>query len=195
MPELDPAERKAIEKLMPFHVTGTLDQEDRERVERALQTEESLRAELAFLEVLRDGVREATDVPDVGELGLARMRRSVRQERRRAFVSRTLRPALALAAGLILVFQAVLLLQPGDDGARLAGAAGADLQVTFAADATEGELRELLQSVDAQIVDGPSAVGLYRLELDPTPEDEAGWARVLETLGGRPDLVTFVERE
>jgi len=161
----------------------------------ALQTEESLQAELIFLGALREGVREATEVPDVGELGLARMRRSVRRERRRSIVARTLRPALVLAAGLILVFQVVLLLQPGDDGARLAGAAGADLQVTFAADATEGELRELLRSVDAQIVDGPSAAGLYRLQLDPSPEDEEAWARVLETLGGRPDLVTFVERE
>lgn len=195
MPELNAAERKAVEKLLPFHVTGKLDAEDRERVERGLQADESLRAEREFLEVLRDGVREATDVPDLGELGLARLRRSVRQERRRAFVSRNVRPALALAAGLILVLQTVLLLQPADDGARLVGAAGADLQVTFAPDATEGELRELLQSVDAQIVDGPSAAGLYRLELDPSPEDEADWARVLETLGGRPDLVTYVERE
>ncbi|MBW2245463.1 MAG: hypothetical protein JRH01_26170 [Deltaproteobacteria bacterium] len=31
MPELNPAERKAVEKLMPFYVTGTLDQEDRGR--------------------------------------------------------------------------------------------------------------------------------------------------------------------
>ncbi|MCP3984961.1 MAG: hypothetical protein GY723_11265 [bacterium] len=195
MPELDASERRAIEKLMPFHVTDTLDPEDRERVERALQDDESLRAEMAFLEALHGGVREMTEVPSSGELGLARLRRSVRQQRRRSLVARTLRPALALAAGLILVLQATLLLQPGEDAARLAGAAVADLQVTFTADATEGELRELLQSVDARIVDGPSAAGVYHLQLDPSPEDEAAWMRVLETLEDRPDIVTFVERE
>lgn len=195
MPELQAAERRAVEKLMPFLVNGTLDEEDRARVSVALEEDEGLRGEVIFLEALREGLREATEVPQAGELGLARLRRSLRQERRRSLVRRTLRPALALAAGLILIFQAVVLLQPSDDGARLAGAARADLQVSFVAKATEAEIRALLHRVDARIVDGPSAAGLYRLQLDARPEDEAAWTRVLEALRGEPDVVAFVARE
>jgi len=195
VPERNAAERRAIEKLIPFQVNGTLEEEDRARVERALEEDAALRDEVVFLEALREGVRASLEVPQAGEFGLARLRRSVRRERRRAFVARTWRPALALAAGLLLIVQTFALLDFSRDAARLAGVASADLQVSFAPDAKEQQIRELLRRVDARIVDGPSAAGLYRLELDPAPTDDAAWARVMAVLEGRPDVVTFLARE
>ena len=63
MPELDSHERRAIEKLLPFHDSGTLDAEETARVERALAEDEGLRDELAFLHALREGVHASTEVP------------------------------------------------------------------------------------------------------------------------------------
>ena len=188
-------ERRAVEKLIPFLVNGSLDPEERTQVESAVEEDAGLQGEVVFLEELREGVRHSTEVPELGDLGLARLKQSMRKQRRQQW----LRPALAWAAGLALIVQAALLFQGSEwnqeRGARLAGAAHADLQVQFAPDATQGDLQVWLRNVGARIVDGPSAAGLYRLELEPRPASEEAWAALLQEFESRDDLVEFVERE
>ena len=109
---------------------------------------------------------ESEWVPSAGDLGWARLQRSIRQDARRETLARVWKPALAMAAGLALVVQGALLYQADDGRAGLAGREDAQVQITFAPDAREADLRALLQEVGATIVDGPSASGVYRLVVD-----------------------------
>lgn len=196
MPELDRLERRAIEKLLPFHDSGTLDPEEAARVERALAEDAELREELAFLHDLRAGVHAATEVPSAGDLGWARLKRSIRQERRRELVSRAWRPALALAAGLALMVQGTTIFRLNEAQAQLVGGpVSAELQITFAPDAREADMRALLQAVGATIVAGPGASGVYRLDIEPDPANDAEWQALIERLEARRELVQHVARE
>jgi hypothetical protein len=64
---------------------------------------------------------------------------------------------------------------------------GARLTVTFHHEATEGQIRELLQSVGATIVSGPGARGAYTLDV-ATGQAEAATAH----LAKRRDVVRSV---
>lgn len=198
MPERSVSERRDLEELLAFHANGTLTPGEAERVERALAEDPELASELALVRAVRAGLREATEVPTAGELGWGRLRRDVRRERRRALIGRTWRPALALAAGLALVIQAGLLFRltsPVDPGAELAGGPTGHLQVTFVEEATEARIREVLREAGARIVDGPGAVGVYRLRLEPAPATEEDWRAVLAALARERDVVFHVARE
>ncbi|MAE97118.1 MAG: hypothetical protein CL910_20915 [Deltaproteobacteria bacterium] len=193
---MDRQERRAIEKLLPFHDSGTLDAEETARVERALEADAELREELAFLHDLRTGVHAATEVPSAGDLGWARLQSSIRRERRKELVSRAWRPALALAAGLALVVQGMTIFRLNEQNASLAGGPPtAELQITFAPDAREVEIRALLQEVGATIVDGPGPSGVYRLDIEPDPAGDAQWQALIGRLEGNPELVEHVARE
>jgi len=110
-------------------------------------------------------------------------------------VSRVWKPVLALAAGLALLVQGAALFQltREPDGAELVGRADAHVQVTFAPDAREADPRELLQKAGATIVDGPGANGVYRLQIDPAPTDDAAWRELIDELLARSDLVTYAD--
>ncbi|CAN0434629.1 unnamed protein product [Discosporangium mesarthrocarpum] len=75
-----PSDREEIERLLPFYVNGTLDAAERELVDDARASDETIAREIAFLEAVRDGVRadtaEATNSP--GEFGLKRLEREIR---------------------------------------------------------------------------------------------------------------------
>ena len=194
-----PDDRRDIEKLLPFYVNGTLDAEERTRIEALLETDAGLRDELAFLGAVREGVQQGAAASSPGELGLRRLLRDVRRERRRERFNRAWRPAIAAAAALVLVLQFAVIarLTSEPDGVfRPAGAAGeAHLQVTFEDTATEAEIRALLRGVGAEIVSGPSELGIYRLRVDPPPADDTAVEALLERLRSRGDVVSFVARE
>src|SRR5215475_8694841 len=75
-------------------------------------------------------------------------------------------------AALILLLAAALLLRPDlhyyHTQAAAQGSAhggGAGLVVIFDGARSEGELRDLLRSLDARVVDGPTAEGAYTLQV------------------------------
>ena len=73
--------------------------------------------------------------------------------------------------------------------------AGATFAVSFRATATEKEIREALLAINGRIVDGPSAQGLYTVQV-PTPrEGAADNERALETLRKNVRVVQFAERK
>jgi hypothetical protein len=83
-----------------------------------------------------------------------------------------MRWTFALQAGLIVALAALLALAPSETfyetlSRETEPAAGepARLRVVFAADTTEKEMRGLLNSIDARIVDGPTAQGVYTVQL------------------------------
>lgn len=156
------------DSLLPWYVNHTLDGVEREQVERHLAACARCRQEVASLERLRRHVQAQETLPPM-ELGLKRLLRDVRAERGRR-TSSWWRGAAA-AAVLVAVLQAGVLAslwwQP-DSGIHPLGEASSEaavLQVRFDADATEARMRAVLQEIDAVLVDGPSAAGIYRLRL------------------------------
>lgn len=207
---------RELDALLPYYVNGTLEGDELAAVEAYLARSETARAEAAYLQQLRQAVKAQPAVNAPGELGLKRLQRELSRERATANageraseraqsaqqaardgVSGWWRP-LAVAACLALVVLAGALtfeLSSGGGEPTLAGGPStAQLQVTFNPQASEGDIRALLQSIDASIADGPSALGVYRLRLGGTPSD-ATIADALRQLRQHGDIVESAERE
>ncbi|MEX0582396.1 MAG: hypothetical protein WD185_01890 [Sneathiella sp.] len=173
---------KEVERLLPFYVNGTLQGEEFERVEQAIKADPDLQKEVAFLARLRDEVKTPQAENSPGELGLKRLQNALRQGGRTSDAAASasnvvpLRNwgwrATAIAACLLLVLQTLVMLPAGtDDDLTSAGSGsitiptGNIISVTFQPDATEENIRNLLLSVGASIVAGPSALGVYKLSV------------------------------
>lgn len=197
-----------LDLLLPWYVNGTLSAEERRQVEAYLERSSHARDEVELLRALRQQVKDEAVENSPGELGLQRLKREIKQAEQAPaggdrMAGRTITVAsfwrpLAVAACLAVVVQAGVMVGLGDFGGDVGPASGptglppAVMQVTFAPDATEAEIRELLQSVGAVIADGPTALGIYQLRLvdaESTSLDEA-----LTTLRANGDVVTFAER-
>lgn len=179
-------------ELLPWLANGTLEGAERTEVERHVAGCTQCQSELALLQSLRTTLQAQTQT-DAGELGLQRLLRGVRREPRAR--PRWLLPA-AMAAGLVIAVQAVLLMQTSPVEmvyAPLSGPAASEtvLQVEFAPDAREAALRAALQAVGAHIVDGPSAAGLYRIALESGRDPQ----QALDELQARTDLIRHIARE
>jgi anti-sigma factor RsiW len=72
-----------------------------------------------------------------------------------------------------------------DDGERRVGQE-ALIHVVFTEDITERELRTLLRRIEGRIVDGPSAVGLYTVDVRASTPDRA--VPIIEILRGDPKV-------
>ena len=199
-----------LDLLLPFYVNGTLSAEERRQVEAYLERSRPARDEVELLRGLRQQVKDEAIENSPGELGLQRLKREIKQAEqappsgdrmsgRTITVPSFWRP-LAVAACLVVMVQAGIMVGlggfGGDDIVDIAGGptdlSTPVLQVTFAPDATEEQIRELLLSAGASIADGPTALGIYQLRLvdaEATSVDEA-----LTTLRANGDVVTFAER-
>ncbi len=184
------------EDLLPWYVNGTLEGAEREAVARHLETCPRCRDEVAWLARLREQVKEAAPGATPGELGLRRLLREVEAEapapRRREWW----RPALA-AAVVVIVIQSVLLVRPWvDDGAGIVplggSRGGAVIQVEFRPQATEAQIREVLQAVEGTIVDGPGALGVYRVRLEGEGDQRRRLEEAVARLRARGDVVIHV---
>lgn len=69
----------------------------------------------------------------------------------------------------------------------------ATFAVGFRATATEQEIREALNTIKGRIVDGPSALGLYTVQVPTSREGSADSEQALETLRKNVRVVQFAE--
>lgn len=170
---MSPATHDDTGALLPWYLNGTLAEDELRAVEAWLRDTPGAEAELDLWRAVQREVRaEALPAHD-GDLGWHRLRRQLPRTRTRS-------PAwsAAIAASLLLVagLQTTLLLRGGDAVHRpLSDAPGARqlrVQLQFAAGATLADVGTLCERYGARIVDGPSALGLYTLELPPDAESE-----------------------
>ncbi|MGE5240612.1 MAG: anti-sigma factor family protein [Bacteroidota bacterium] len=188
------------DELLPWYVNGTLANGERQDVEAHLQSCERCRQEVAWLQNLRTQVKDDT-ASSPGELGLHRLLREAKAPRSVARQPRQWwRPALAAAAVLIVIQSAVLINVMNRPAAitPLGGpvAEGVVLQVKFAPDATEAQIRQLLQQVQASLISGPGALGVYRVRLEGvTIAQDQAIQHVINELTGRRDVITYAARE
>lgn len=157
-----------------------------DRINNARATDRGLAAELALMEGLKPALAVETGQNPPGELDWRRLETQIRRERTDA-------PALprqdarqsssnmggrvvmwkvaAVFFGLAAIGQAAYFAaapSTRDPGYRTAtqienGQGVVVVVISFSPSATEAEIRGLLQSVKARLVDGPSASGLYRV--------------------------------
>ena len=184
MPEGRAAAHDEVRALLAWHANGTLEAAERTRVERHLEECAACREELGLYRGVGEAVhhtRDATWEPPADQLdrlldalpaedrfgpsAVASLRRwweAVTAPTRWVLVAQT---ALAFVLAVLLVrapeprFQTLTSSEAGD-------AVAARLEVAFAPEVPESELRALLLSAGASIVRGPSPRGVYGLALD-----------------------------
>lgn len=192
---------RQLEELLPWYVNGTLDGEEESRVRRLVETDAQSARDAEILRRVRDVVR-SQEFGSPGELGLRRLQASIHNEPGgRDFSSGTgrvrwWRPALAAAAALVIVIQAVMLLnlwrQPGEYHPAGAEPERPVIQLEFVPGASEEQMRRLLTRLDVEIVAGPSSVGVYRVA--PIHEG-ADLRKLVSQLRDAGDVVSFAEVE
>lgn len=166
-------------ELLPWYVNGTLAEGEKARVERYLDESPAACQELAFLQQVAARSREDQPEPP-GELGLVRLRRDIRRQKLgKGTMSGWWRP-VAIAASLVLAIESGFLIWQQDvtTDYRPAGSAAAEVQITFVPQASEQNIRALLQQVGAEIVGGPGKLGVYHLSFDSSADIEQALARL-----------------
>ena len=190
-------------KLLPWYVNGTLEAGERAGIERHLEGCDACRQEVTSLEQLRGHVRNPRDTAPIGAPAMARGLRQALDRidgaGSRFRPSPAVRWVLAGQAAAILVLVSLLVSptapeEPGGyrtlSAPRATSESGEGIfRIVFSDNATEIELRQLLRSVNAEIVAGPSSVGAYTLRAGREP---AGGGERLERLRASP-LVRLVE--
>lgn len=217
----EPPSDQELQRLLPFYVNQSLDQEEQSWVENYLNRSEGARHEVAYLAKLREKVKQQSAGSSPGKLGLLRLQRDIalRQDLQQNADTRAGQQArthareaqlsargqgttdwwrpVAIAACLMLAVTVSLSLDTWlqtDDHAQLAGTARtADLQVTFKPQASEAAIRALLLQHGLSIVEGPSSLGVYHLEADSKDEDKIN--SVLQELRMRVDVVDTADLE
>lgn len=186
--------------LLPWYVNGTLSRGERQDVETHLQSCERCRQKISWLQTLRVEVK-ADAVGSPGEFGLNRLMREVNSQKSAQRLRQPWwRPALAVAAAIIVVQFAVLInvMNRPASITPLGGPAeeGVVLQVKFAPAATEAEIRLLLQRTQATFISGPGALGVYRLRLDGISATQTqAIQRIIVELTAQRNVVTYAARE
>ena len=209
--------RDEIEALLPWYVSGRLEDAERERVEAQLEDGDAYRE---ALDAARQMERAVVDEPvewSLPEGHFERLKTQIAIEApRREAVAETPptvwaqwmdwlaenaslpRWSLAAQAALIVALVVVALDRPEPGPAVYEtltratatepGAATPAVLVAFDRDTPESELRSLLVSAGARIVEGPSPIGIYGVV--PIEGGEAG--ALLERLRAAP-IVTLAE--
>lgn len=197
-PDQDPIgqqpDEEALRALLPWAASGKLSGEDRAKVQAWLERSPQARAELAWWQAVERDTRAHTaqQIADhEGDFGLARFQQALAAQPRRttpdtpAWSARWARwwrehwttPALATCL-LVIVGQMVMLQRPTEAPTALEVLSGQgsiaanELLVAFEPGAREADIRALLQSIQADIVSGPSALGLYRIQFK-VPTEQA----------------------
>jgi hypothetical protein len=180
--------RARFEELLPWHVNGSLDPDQRAWVDQYLSDHPELRGEMHWFQSLQARLHE--NAPAVSEeLGMDKLFTRIRAERRapapslmervRELFGFKLTPAFAMTAALLLVQAAVitgLMIERPDVATTRAvpGAyAGPFVRVSFQPQATEQEIRLLLVEVQGQLVAGPGQLGNYYLMVPAGTADAA----------------------
>jgi anti-sigma factor RsiW len=192
-------EPKYSDETLREYAKGRLPQAEALALEAAAKADPRLAAEIALVRgVVKAGEAEAARPPS-SELGWARLSRAIDAESRTSFVPKKFSRWQVAAVAAIAVAgwgtAAAPLLVAGkdsNDGYAMASERPAyrySAQATFIPTAQESAIREALRSADAEIVKGPSALGVYVLAF----KDAASLSSGVEALRARTAVFESVQ--
>lgn len=182
------------------YVRGTLPRDKAASVEERVQGSPALQEDVALMRGLV-GLRDAETDASPGEFGWSRLSRAIDAEIAAQSQSRPKwRPMLQAAATAICAIGlwqfAVVPNLPGLTGSDdtyipATGQPAGQVVVAFMPDATESEIRALLQDIGATVIDGPSALGLWTLGF----AEESGLDAGVERLRQETAIVESVQAD
>lgn len=183
--------------LLPWYVNETLSPAERADIDGHLWLCPRCRAEVAWLKSLREQMQrlDRADIPSA--FGRARVLRDIERRPRHRWLPVALAATIALAAlpPILLVDRfggdapIVPLGEQRSDGGVL-------LQIRFVPTASEAQIRGALRDVGAALIDGPSAIGVYRVRLVAVKSAEtAAIESAIERLRAQTSIVEHVVRE
>jgi anti-sigma factor RsiW len=214
-PEIMPAGVHQEATLLPWYANGRLGEEDRLRVARHLASCLDCRRELSEWIDLRREIHEAyatqpgpspalagTVFSKVAAETLA-ARKESRSDRGLAGFDRWFRslfdvPWVPSLAAVLLVMQFGLLLwmttpvEQESVSTRSIDSPAARFAVRFQNQATEAQIRDLVERVHGRIIDGPTAQGAYVLEVKAAT-DPATSRQILDLLRAQSRVVSHAE--
>ena len=179
---------KVVDALLPWYVNGTLEGEELEGVRRHLGECELCRQEADWLRELHTACVAAESVPGASDAfrGLRRRLEAPPPDKhssdspRLASRSSWTRWALAASVAIAVVLGASVLRDTSAPALyRTLGASSGSAQtsgsmiVVFDPATTEAELRRILRSADARVVDGPTQASAYVLDVPAGKQRDA----------------------
>lgn len=180
------------------YVQGRASAELTGRIAEAATNDPALSADIALMQALKPGLADQCDSAPTTEFGWKKLERALEADRRAAV--QTTPPAtpwyfkIAAALLAVIVVGQAAYIATRDDQSVFRTASDAEdgfvLGVAFAADASMTEVANLLVLVNAQIVEGPSALNLFRLSFASDTAMTEGRARL-----NASDLVTLIAEE
>ncbi len=193
---------RSIRELIPYYVKGELSIKEQEEVKKALIEDEGLRKELKEWEEIYGAFKLADDtMPQPSDDLYRRIKGRIRKEREDAVFKRlklwfaALNPSPAFSLAVIAV-QLVIIVAAGiyitNQNKKLTTLSESGIReetkgdiikinVVFRGDASEEDIRKALLSLDARIIDGPHASGLYIIAIKQGDKTEDVLKRLRES--------------
>lgn len=211
---------REISELLPWYANQTLDEEERRIVEAHLAECSDCAQEIKSLKTIGKAVVESGNQhPMLSPYALNRALKEIedyeraktaaarpKRERATNFWSRWWKPTPVFARALIAV-QVVLVVALGSvalyqyvhptviyttsSGSSGNTKASARIAIQFNDKATEQQIRKTILGIQGKIVDGPSALGLYTIELPISREQATEIEQVLQRLRRDQKIVRF----
>lgn len=188
------------EDLLAFYVNGSLTGQERADVESHVQHCEYCQQQVALLRLMRDSMQQTSVDGFPEEFAWQRLKRDMQQQPVTQAHQKPgwWRQGIAVAAAVVIAVQAGLIVSLNQDVESYTQAGykqpGTILQIKVNPAASEAQFRELLLGINAELVAGPSATGLYRIRL-PQKSTEQDVDSSLNKLASSRDIILFVARE
>lgn len=164
------------------YVRGRLPEAEAGRISELAAERPELAARIALAAAIAADVDAEAAGPGPGELGWRRIARALDAETAPPPARNRFWGFAAAAAAVVLLWQVSALMQGGPEPgyAPVSEQPGnhPGISVAFTPDLTETEMRDLLRSVGAEVVGGPSAVGLWRLGFADAAARDVALARL-----------------
>ena len=212
---MSPMNENELRELLPWYAADSLEPDERAGVEAALAANQHLRAELAELQVMHAAVGEtageaqwnpalitrtlarvdAYEARQAAPSGLGRLGAWLAENLFSGWsgVPTFAKVAVAAQFALLLALGGSWLAQPEVSGGYATVGLDPDaaqIKLGFQPGIDEATLRETIRELEGRIVDGPSALGLYTIELqalDKQQDEEIG--ALLAELLARKDVI------
>jgi anti-sigma-K factor RskA len=172
------------QKLLPWLVNGTLDDDEKRHLETALEKSAELRKEKDFLTQLQQSINEQKAPAVPLEFSWQRLKRDINDSQQ---LSSTKSPStmnwrnIAIAASFVLVVQTSIIMLPesqqttyttlSSDASQPTPKTNPVITVRFNSELQQAALQQFLLENELQIISGPSAAGLYQLSSTEISDD------------------------